>query len=115
MAGYGEPWHCVREMRDNGPGAEFTHVAVDHDPGETDPDNGALVLESADPDRLARAVACVNFLAGVPDRVLAGEGVDGELVRLILAVLKNPTDGDARGALAGRLVGPVPVIVEAGS
>lgn len=115
MAEYGEPWHCVREMRDNGPGEESTRVAVDHYPGETDPENGALVLESPDEARLARAVSCVNFLAGVPGRVLAGDGVDGGLVRLILAVLKNPTDGDAQAALAGRLAEPVPVIVETGS
>jgi hypothetical protein len=115
MAEYGEPWHCVREMKDNGPGEEFTHVAVDHYPEETDPENGVLVLESPDDARLARAVRCVNFLAGVPERVLTGEGVDVELVRLILAVLRNPSDGEARGALAGRLVGPAPVNVETGS
>lgn len=92
MAGYGEPWHCVRELKDNGPSDEPTHVAVDHDSGETDPDNGALVLESADEARLARAVACVNFLAGVPNAVLAGKSIDGTLLGLLRAVHCNPND-----------------------
>jgi hypothetical protein len=115
MAGYGEPWHRVREMRDNGPGAEFTHVAVDNDPDETYPENGLPVLESPDEARLARAVRCVNFLAGVPDRVLAGQGVDGELLRLILGVLKYPTDGDAQIALAGWVIERPAVVVDTGS
>jgi hypothetical protein len=49
-------------------------------PGETDPDNGSLVLESPDVAELTRAVECVNFLAGVPDTVLAGAGIDGSLI-----------------------------------
>lgn len=80
MAEYGEPWHVVREMKDNGPD-DPTHIAVDHFPGETDPENGAPVLEASDPDRLTRAVACVNFLAGVPDDVLAGRGTNPDPAR----------------------------------
>jgi len=105
MAEYGEPWHCVREMRDNGPDGDPTHVAVDHDPDETNPDNGALALESPDEARLARAVACVNFLAGVPDAVLAGGSIDGTLLALMRAVLRDPADRDMRDALVDRLVG----------
>lgn len=32
MAEYGEPWHCSKVMRDNGPVEEFTNVAVDAEP-----------------------------------------------------------------------------------
>ena len=74
--------HDVREMRDDGPDNgpnDPTYVTVDHYPGKTDPDNEALVLESPDETRLARAVAGVNFLAGVSDEVLAGWGIDGTL------------------------------------
>jgi len=78
---YGEPWHVVPEMQDTGPDDEPSHVAVDCYPGETDPDNGAPVLGSDDPARLARAVACVNFLAGVPDDVLAGRGTNPDPAR----------------------------------
>jgi hypothetical protein len=99
MAEYGEPWYVVRDMKDNGPDGEPIHVAVDRYPGETDPDNGALVLESPDDVRLARAVACVNFLARVPDAVLAGRGINSTLLGLIRAVLANPHEG-ARCALA---------------
>jgi hypothetical protein len=87
-------------MRDNGPGARFTPVAVDHEPGETDPDNGARVLDSPDEAKPARALRCINFLAGVPYAVLTGD--DG-LARLILAVPKNPTDRDRQLDLADRL------------
>ena len=82
----------------------LTHVAVDHDPGETDPDNGTLVLESPDHARLARAVACVNFLAGVPDEMLAGRDIDGTLLGLVKAVLARPNDEGARCALADWIV-----------
>jgi len=111
MTGYGEPWHCVREMRDNGPDGDPTHVAVDHYPGETDPENGSPVLESSDSRRLARAVACVNFLAGVPDEVLSGKGVDAILLGLLKSVLVKPADDARQCALADsifeRVAGPV--------
>jgi hypothetical protein len=103
MAEYGEPWHLVREMKDNGPD-DPTHVAVDRYPGETDPENGMLMLESPDEARLARAVACTNFLAGVPDGVLAGRGIDETLLGLIRAALVNPDDAATRAALADRCV-----------
>jgi hypothetical protein len=35
---YGEPWHRVREMNGHGPDGDPTHAAVDHYPGETDPE-----------------------------------------------------------------------------
>jgi hypothetical protein len=77
VADYGEPWHCVREMKDNGPGEEFTHVAVDCDPGETDPDNGTLVLESPDDARLARAAACLSSWPGCRTRYSPGGASTG--------------------------------------
>jgi hypothetical protein len=53
------------------------------------------VLASPDEARLARAVACVNFLAGVPDDMLAGRGIDGALLDMLMAVLRNPADESA--------------------
>ena len=94
------------ERAANGLDGDPTHIAVDHDPDETDPDNGALALESPDEARLARAVACVNFLAGVPDDVLTGQGIDDTLLGLLRAMLRNPADCGARGALADRLIEP---------
>lgn len=47
---------------------------------------------------------CVNFLAGVPDAVLAGGGIDGPLLALMRAVLRDPADRDARDGLADRLI-----------
>jgi hypothetical protein len=99
---YGEPWHVVREMVYNGPDADVTHLAADHDPLE--PDQGILVLESADPARLTRAVACVNVLAGVPDAVLAGRGIDDVLFGLMRTMLRSPADVGAQCALADRLL-----------
>jgi hypothetical protein len=113
MADYGDPWHRVREMKDDGPDDEPAHVAVDHDPCETDPDNGTLVLESADDARLARTVACVNLLAGVPDDVLAGKGIDGTLLGLLRAVLRDRRTGTCEvpspnGSSNWRLIGRRP-------
>ena len=95
----------------NGPD-DPTHVAVGHDLGETDLNNGAVVLESPDDARLDRAVRCVNFLAGVSDAVLAGSGIDGTLLGLLKGLLADPAGVGRRCALADhileRAADPVP-------
>lgn len=91
MNEFGEPWairddwggHQMRRHREVGDRlGRLVFVA-----------NGDPDCYNYDDDRrnAARVVACVNFLADVPDRVLVGRQPPDH-VQLALAVLRNPDD-----------------------
>jgi hypothetical protein len=73
MTDYGEPW---------------AHTGIGG--AIVDRDDEMVARGYGTWQREHRAIACVNFLAGVPDAALTGRG--GDLTDLALAILRHPDD-----------------------